>query len=157
MIIVSDASPLIALGRIGKLDLLREIFGTLVLPDAVWKEVVEAGMQKLGADAVVAAPWISCQSVHDQDLVNLLRHDLGAGEAEAIVLARECNADFLLIDERLGRSAAKSLGLKVVGLVAVLIEARERGLIPDAGSLMNRLHGEAGFWISEDLRKLVTG
>lgn len=156
MIIVSDASPLIALGRIGKLDLLREIFGSLILPDSVWREVVEAGTQKLGADAVGSAPWISRQSVHDQDLVNLLRHDLGAGEAEAIVLARECNADFLLIDERLGRSAAKNLGLKVVGLVGILIEARDRGLIPDAESLMNRLHDEAGFWISEDLRKLVT-
>jgi len=86
----------------------------------------------------------------------LLRHDLGAGEAEAIVLASECNADFLLIDERLGRSAAKSLGLKVVGLVGILMEARDRGLIADAESLMNRLHDEAGFWISEDLRKLVT-
>ena len=72
------------------------------------------------------------------------------------MLARECNADFLLIDERLGRSAAKNLGLKVVGLVGILIEARDRGLIPDAESLMNRLHDEAGFWISEDLRKLFT-
>jgi len=157
MIVVSDASPLIALGRIGRIDLLKEIFGTLVLPDAVWKEVVEAGMQKIGADEVGSALWITRQSVNDQDLVNLLRHDLGAGEAEAIVLARECSADFLLIDERLGRSAAKSLGLKVVGLVGILIEARDRGLIIDAGSLMDRLHDEAGFWISEDLRKLVTG
>ena len=95
--------------------------------------------------------------MRDQSLVNLLRHDLGAGEAEAIALARECNADLLLIDERLGRSAAKSLGLKVVGLVGVLIEARERGLVLDAGTLINRLHIEAGFWISEDLRNLVTG
>lgn len=155
MIIISDASPLIALGRIGKLDLLKEIFGSLILPDAVWTEVVEAGVQKLGADAVGSAPWISRQSVHDKDLVNLLRHDLGAGEAEAIVLAREYNADFLLIDERLGRSAAKSLGLKVVGLVGVLIDARERGLVTDPDSLMNRLYDEAGFWISDDLRKLV--
>lgn len=157
MIVVSDASPLIALGRIGRLDLLQEIFGSLLVPDAVWEEVVVSGMQKLGADAVEVATWISRQSVTDRDLVNLLRHDLGAGEAEAIVLARECNADFLLIDEKLGRSAAKSLGLNVVGLVGVLIEARERGLITDAGSLMDRLHNEAGFWISEELRNLVTG
>jgi len=157
MIVVSDASPLIALGRIGRLDLLREIFGSLVIPDAVWKEVVEAGIDKEGSVNVAEAVWISQQSVLDHSLVNLLRHDLGAGEAEAIVLARECNADFLLIDERLGRSAAKSLGLKVVGLVGVLIEARERGLVSDAGTLMDRLHDDARFWISEDLRKLVTG
>jgi len=157
MIVVSDASPLIALGRIGRLDLLREIFGTLVLPEAVWTEVVEAGTEKEGALKVAESSWISRQSVRDQSLVNLLRHDLGAGEAEAIALARECNADFLLIDERLGRSAAKSLGLKVVGLVGVLIEARERGLVTDAGTLINRLHIEAGFWISEERRNLVTG
>ena len=157
MIVVSDASPLIALGRLGRLDLLREIFGSLVIPDFVWKEVVEAGIDKEGSVNVAEAVWISQQSVLDHSLVNLLRHDLGAGEAEAIVLARECNADFLLIDERLGRSAAKSLGLKVVGLVGVLIEARERGLVSDAGTLMDRLHDDAGFWISEDLRKLVTG
>jgi predicted nucleic acid-binding protein len=157
MIVVSDASPLIALGRIGRLDLLREIFGSLVIPDAVWKEVVESGIDKEGSVNVAEAVWISQQSVLDHSLVNLLRHDLGAGEAEAIVLARECNADFLLIDERLGRSAAKSLGLKVVGLVGVLIEARERGLVSDAGTLMDRLHDDARFWISEDLRKLVTG
>jgi predicted nucleic acid-binding protein len=157
MIIVSDASPLIALGRIGRLDLLNEIFGSLVLPDAVWREVVEAGIDKEGAAKVAVSPWISRRSVRDKSLVDLLRHDLCAGEAEAIVLAKECNADFLLIDERLGRSAAKSLGLKIVGLVGVLIEVRERGLVTDPGSLMNRLHNEAGFWISEELRKQVTG
>ena len=157
MIVVSDASPLIALGRIGRLDLLKEIFGSLMVPDAVWREVVEAGMGKLGANTVATMPWISRQSVRDTDLVKLLRQDLGAGEAEAIVLARESGADFLLIDERIGRSAAKRLGLTVVGLVGVLIEARERGLLVDTGSLMDQLHGEAGFWISEELRKLVAG
>ena len=89
--------------------------------------------------------------------MNLLRHDLGAGESEAIVLARETGADFVLMDERLGRSAARNLGLKVVGLVGVLIEARERGLISDANELIDQLHRQAGFWISADLRKLVTG
>jgi predicted nucleic acid-binding protein len=156
MIIVSDSSPLIALGRIGKLDLLKDLFGSLVLPDAVWSEVVEAGVDHLGAAQVAEAAWITRRSVRDHALVELLRHDLGAGEAEAIVLARECSADFLLMDERLGRSAAKSLGLKVVGLVGVLIEAKERGLVRDPVSLMNHLHTEAGFWISPELRKLVT-
>jgi predicted nucleic acid-binding protein len=60
-------------------------------------------------------------------------------------------------DERLGRSAARSLGLTVVGLVGVLIEARERGLVTDASEIMDQLHQKAGFWISADLRKLVTG
>ena len=61
------------------------------------------------------------------------------------------------MDERLGRSAAHSLGLKVVGLVGVLIEARDRGLITNANEIMDQLHRQAGFWISAELRKLVTG
>jgi predicted nucleic acid-binding protein len=61
------------------------------------------------------------------------------------------------MDERLGRSAARNLGLKVVGLIGVLIEARKQGLITNAGEIMERLSNEAGFWISAELRKLVTG
>jgi len=157
MIVVADASPLIALARIGRLDLLVAVFGQLLVPDAVWREVVDAGAGKTGATDVADADWIERRSVSDSALVNLLRHDLGAGEAEAIVLAREANADFILMDERLGRSAAHSLGLKVVGLVGVLIEARDRGLITNANEIMDQLHRQAGFWISAELRKLVTG
>jgi len=157
MIVVADASPLIALARIGRLDLLVAVFGQLLVPDAVWREVVEAGGYKPGKTDVADADWIERRSVSDSALVNLLRHDLGAGEAEAIVLAREANADFILMDERLGRSAAHSLGLKVVGLVGVLIEARDRGLITNANEIMDQLHRQAGFWISAELRKLVTG
>ncbi len=130
MIVVADASPLIALARIGRLELLHEVFGTLYLPDAVWREVVEAGMARIGAEAVMHADWIERRSVADGTLVTLLRRDLGAGEAEAIVLARETGAALLLIDERMGRAAARRLGLRVTGLVGVLIEARERGFWP---------------------------
>ncbi len=157
MIVVSDASPLIALARIGRIDLLRSLFGRLLVPDAVWSEVAEAGAGKWGAENVVQASWIERRSIMDKALVNLLRHDLGAGEAEAIVLARESNADFVLMDERLGRSAARNLGLKAVGVVGVLIEARERGLITDPSEIVDRLHRQAGFWISAELRKLITG
>ena len=117
MTVVADASPLIALARIGRLDLLRERFGSLLLPTAVWHEVVEAGMGRLGSDAVLKAEWIETREIVDARLVQLLRQNLGAGEAEAIVLAREANADFLLMDERLGRAAATRLGLRVTGLV----------------------------------------
>ena len=157
MIVVADASPLIAMARIRRLDLLRSVFGHLLVPDAVWREVVEAGEDKAGTIDVTAANWIERRAIVDSSLVNLLRHDLGAGEAEAIVLAREARADFVLMDERLGRSAAHNLGLKVVGLVGVLIEARERGLITDANEIMDQLHRQAGFWISTELRQLVTG
>ena len=157
MIVVADSSPLIAMGRIGRLEILHALFAELLVPNAVWQEVVEAAADKPGSVDIAAAPWIERRTVKDSTWVNLLKHDLGPGEAEAIVLARETGADFVLMDERLGRSAARNLGLKVVGLIGVLIEARKRGLITDAGEIAERLSNEAGFWISAELRKLVTG
>ena len=157
MIVVADSSPLIAMGRIGQLEILHALFGQLLVPDAVWKEVVEAATDKPGSSDIARAPWIERRTVNDSAWVNLLKHDLGPGEAEAIILARETGADFVLMDERLGRSAAQNLGLKVVGLVGVLIEARKQGLLTDAAEMMGRLSNEAGFWISPELQKLVTG
>ncbi len=157
MIVVADASPLIALARIGRLELLRKAFGTLLLPEAVWREVVEAALDKAGAGEVFQANWIERRPVADAGLVALLRHDLGAGEAEAIVLAREVGADLVLMDERMGRAAAKRLGLRVTGLVGVLIEARERSLLTDTEAVVNDLHRKAGFWLSEELRRMVVG
>lgn len=157
MIVVADASPLIALARIGRLELLRDVFGTLYLPDAVWREVVEAGMERIGADAVLHAGWIERRSVADGTLVTVLRRDLGAGEAEASVLARETGPALLLMDERMGRASARRLGLRVTGLVGVLSEARERGLMADAEAVVEALHQRAGFWLSDELRRLVIG
>jgi uncharacterized protein len=115
MIVVADASPLIALARIGRLELLRTMFERLLLPEAVWREVVAAGLDKAGAGTVMQADWIERRKVADAGMVELLRRDLGAGESEAIVLAREAGADLVLIDERAGRTAAKRLGLRVTG------------------------------------------
>jgi uncharacterized protein len=157
MTVVADASPLIALARIGRLDLLRTVFGGLLLPDAVWREVVAAGLDKAGSATVMQANWIERRRVADTGLVRLLMRDLGAGEAEAIVLARETGADFVLIDDRAGRTAAKRLNLRVTGLVGVLIEARTRGLLPDAVAVVDDLHRKAGFWLSEELRLMVVG
>jgi uncharacterized protein len=154
MIVVADASPLIALCRIGRLDLLRDVFGKLLVPDAVWQEVVVAGEGVPGVAEVPATEWIERRSVQDLTLVFLLRQDLGAGEAEAIVLARECGAGVLLMDERIGRAAAERLGLKVTGLVGVLLEARRRGLLTGLSVIAESLR-TAGFWISGELIQLL--
>lgn len=87
MSIVSNASPLINLARIGKLDLLRELYGELLVPKAVWQEVVVKGGGQPGADEVRAATWIKTHAVTNRQLVQALQQDLDAGEAEAIALA----------------------------------------------------------------------
>jgi len=81
--IVSNASALINLARIGKLDLLHQLYGELIIPKAVWKEVVIEGAGQPGADDVKVASWIKMHPVTNRQLVNALRQDLDAGEAEA--------------------------------------------------------------------------
>lgn len=157
MKVVVDSSPLIALARIDRLALLREMFGEVVVPPAVWREVIAAGLDKVGSQEIAASGWIRRQDVMDASAVAELRRDLGAGEAEAIVLARELPSDLLVMDEELGRSAARAHRVRVVGLVGVLVEARKRGLLTDAASIAETLHRKAGFWLSADLRRLIVG
>ncbi len=76
MSIVSNASPLISLARIGKLDLLRQLYGVLFIPEAVWHEVVIEGVGQPGADEVKAATWIKTKSVTNTPLVHALRQEL---------------------------------------------------------------------------------
>jgi len=66
MTVVSDASPLINLARIGQLDLLRQLYGTMLLPEAVWQEVVVDGAGQPGAAEVRAADWIHTRGIANQ-------------------------------------------------------------------------------------------
>jgi predicted nucleic acid-binding protein len=155
MIVVADSSPLIALCRIGRLHLLHQLFGQLLIPDAVWTELTGSETGKIGTSEILSAAWIERRSVIDESLVDLLRQDLGAGESEAIVLAREIRADVLLMDERRGRNAAKRLGLTCTGLVGVLMEARRQGIVSDPAVIAQTLRDSAGFWISDELMALL--
>ena len=151
MSIVSNASPLINLARIGKLDLLRQLYGELVIPEAVWHEVVVKGVGQPGVDEIKAASWIKTQQVANRQLVQALRQELDAGEAEAIALTIETKAELLLMDERLGRETACHLGLRYTGLIGVLIEAKHKGLISKVKPHLDALRDMAGFRVSDAL------
>ena len=151
MTVVSNASPLINLARIGQLELLRELYGILVIPEAVWLEVVVEGTGQPGWDEVKAATWITTQAVVNKRLVQALQQDLDAGEAEAIALAVETEAELLLMDERLGRESARHFGLRYVGLIGVLVEAKRKGLVRAVRPYLNELRDIAGFRIRDTL------
>jgi hypothetical protein len=96
--------------------------------------------------------WLRVAAVSDRARVQLFAQTVDLGEAEAIALARELNADHLLIDERKGRRLATQLGLSVVGLLGAVIMAKRRGLIPSARDVLARLDRDAGVYLSDDLR-----
>jgi len=140
MTVVSDSGPLIALSKIGKLHVLHDLFGEVLIPRAVWVEVVEKGRGKPGADEVRNADWIRVVDVKDRLGVEILEREIEKGEAEAIVLAKELGASLLLLDEKIPRIIAKSLGIKVTGSLAVLFIAKKKGLIDeDLDSLLKEL------------------
>lgn len=124
------------------------------MPDAVWSELIERGGWRAGAVELKAAPWIIRRLVTRTDMVQALTLTLGQGEAEAIVLAQECRADLILLDEKLGRAAAEHLGLRVTGLIGVLIEAKRRGFVDDAAALAELIRSR-GVWLADSLIELL--
>lgn len=149
MIVVSNASPVINLAVIGQLDLLRQLYGQVLIPQAVYDEVVAIGQP--GAVEIEKCDWIKTHQVVNRALVASLELELDRGEAEAIALAIELEADLILLDERKGRTIAAHLGLALIGLLGVLVEARSKGLIPAVQPSLDALISRAGFWISQEL------
>ena len=140
---MSNASPLINLARIGQLDLLPQLYGELTLPEAVWHEVVVGGSGQSGADKTGSASGVRVQSASNRHLVQALRQELDAGEAEAIAL--ELDAEFLLLDEQLGRDTAQHMGVRSVGLIGVLVEAKHKGIVSGIQPWLDALRDVAGF------------
>ncbi len=155
MIVVSNSSPLVSLAAIGRLEWLHELYGTIIIPRAVHDEVVIQGRQRPGAAEVPLFDWIVDRDVNDPNVVVALQGKLDRGEAEAIALAIELRADLLLMDERLGRAEAARFGLRFIGILGALLEARKRGLFERLGPILDELQRDAGFRVSEALRKQV--
>ncbi len=149
MIVVSDTSPLTNLAAIGQLDLVRRLYTNICIPPAVWEELGATGSNWPGQDQVVAAKWIERHPVADISLVAVLMRDLDSGEAEAIALAIELNANLVLLDEKEGRHAARRLGLKVTGVGGILLEAKAAKLIFSVRPYLDALRWTAGFYLSE--------
>jgi uncharacterized protein len=104
-----------------------------------------------GATEVQTLDWIQIHSVSDRTIVEALGNELDVGEAEAIALAVEIQADQVLIDERRGRLVATRLNLRYTGILGILVEAKSQGLIAEVKPLLDALVNEAGFWVAEPL------
>jgi uncharacterized protein len=147
VIVVSDTSCITNLIAINRARLLEELFGSVIIPPAVQEELaVEHGS---------LPDFVEVRTPHDRLAIgDLMSRELDAGEAQAIVLAVELRAEFLLIDELAGRAAAEARGLTILGLIGVLRRAKDQGRIsavrPDLEAL-----SEGGFWIAPQLRERV--
>lgn len=136
--VVVNTTPLIALALIGKLDLLQQLYGQVVMPSAVQAEVFAGGPRGIGSAEMREAPWLHAVSLQDPRRADLLV-DLDRGEAEVIALAQELNADLVILDERLARRHAKRAGLTLTGTLGVLLKAKQVGLVDAVAPLIEQL------------------
>jgi predicted nucleic acid-binding protein len=151
--VVADSSVFIHLSSIQRALLLRDLFNEVRIPPAVWTEVVEQGKTRPGelelCQAVVER-WIKIEAP-PAALVPGTGVLLHKGEAEAIGLARNVPNPLLIIDEAYAREIAKGFGVKIIGIVGLLVMAKQQGLIPTLADELQRLRNPGGFRISNQL------
>jgi len=151
VIVVSNSSPITNLAAVGQLAILHQLYETVFIPDAVYTELTTSDSAQPGGAEVQTLSWIQAKPVMDRALVTALQMDLDPGEAAAIALAVELKANLLLLDERRGRTVAARFGLRFVGLLGLLIEAKRKGCLAAVKPILEDLVMKAGFWVSQQL------
>ena len=153
---VSNTSSISNLAIIGRLGILRKQFASVMIPEAVAKELARlshaAGRREI--DMARAEGWLVVEELANRDLADVLGTSLDPGESEAIALAREKSVAVIGMDESAGRAIARNLGVKVTGTLGVLLKELRTGGIASMDAEMNRLANEAGFFISADVRRM---
>jgi predicted nucleic acid-binding protein len=139
---VSDSACLIALAKIGHLDLLFKSFGTVTIPPAVHREFGQ------NIDPLVV------QSVQNTALVRSLKTQIDEGESEAIALAMEQADVFVVLDDKRARRIVKQLGLKVIGTVGLLLRAKKKGIVSEIKPILDA-HQQADFRIHNGLYQVA--
>lgn len=147
MIVVRDTSALTSLLQIGRVELLAQVYSEVFIPEAVRNELLR--------EHLAIPESVRCQPVADPAEVRRLLQELDAGEAEAIVLAKELKADDLLMDETLGRRIAIREGVHVIGLLGVLLEAKGLGLILSVRHVTEELEQKARFRVSNSVKEII--
>ena len=150
--IVVDASPLIMLARSELLAVLIAVAGRIIAPKAVFEECV-ASLEKPGGKAILTAQAAGLIDVRPAAWTGELLPALGSGELAAIALAKDLGCP-LLMDERLGRRIASLHGVSFIGSAAILIKAKERGLVQDVKPILEEWSAH-GYFLSKALTDAV--
>jgi predicted nucleic acid-binding protein len=148
--VVVNTTPLIALSYLGRLDLLKTLYGKIVIPDAVYRElsVKEDSVCKRFVDE--SLDWICIKKIKNEMAKAMYKTQLHEGEVEVMILAQEINADVVVIDDANAKKHAKYLGLPVTGTLGVLIKAKREGYLSEIKPLLQQLL-ENNIYISDKI------
>jgi len=151
---VADSSIIIHLAAVGRVDLLQQLHGLLTVPPAVWDEVVVQGEGRPGEQELrkaVSEGWVTVVPPSPSVVLPTLGAPLHPGEMEAIRLAASAEGSLLLMDEAAGRATATSMGIQVMGIVGVLVRAKQSGLLSELKPTLQQLQNPGGFRLSASL------
>lgn len=138
-IVISDTSCLILFEKLGRWDILKATFGSIVVTEEV------------AAEYGVVPDWIEVKALESRELYFRLHLELGSGEASSIAFALEHENSVLIIDERKGRAKATELGIQIIGSLGTLLKAKEKGVIPSIKDLLFEIE-KTDFRISEPIK-----
>ena len=148
-LIVADSGPIISLARANKLRLIPAVYPKIILPSAVWEEIVIKGKNKPGSAEIKEATWVSIQKPNNQIEIKKLKKQFGDGESEAMVLAQELKA-IIMVDEWAVIKEARKRNLRVTSTLIILVEAKRQNLINSVKQELDELIG-AGFRTTPEL------
>ncbi|WP_461834793.1 hypothetical protein [Desulfothermus sp.] len=141
MKVVVNSTPLIALSLVNKLSILKELFDEVIIPCSVFEEITIFGKGKVGSKEVKAADWLTILSPQEKEIIPSFLLGLDKGELDVILLAKEIDADMVLIDEKAGRKVAKAIKVKVKGTLGLLLMAYHKCIInkTEAENILKKL------------------
>ncbi len=152
MIVVSDTFIITNFAQIDRLELLQKLYDRIVIPNHVRNELMR---HERTENFVQQCEWIDVVVPSDKELFEKLLTILDEGEAAAIVLSKELAADLLLIDERKGRRVAKENGIRIIGLLGVLVDAKQQEILETVKPILDRLIFQTGFRVGSGLYQRV--
>jgi predicted nucleic acid-binding protein len=163
LIVLSNAGPLIALGKLNRLTLLTDLYGTVHVPRTVYGEVITAGIAQGRPDAFSVRLFLEryqCPVMEaSQEVLRAYQPPvvLDAGEQELLALSHDLQDPLVLLDDEVARSEARRLGLRLKGTLGVLVQAHRQGLLPfrEAELLILEIATRPDIWISEKLCQAV--
>ena len=146
--VISNTSPILSLLRIDNLHILKDLYTKIIIPKAVYLEI-EEGKEKNYYQDLTEIDWIEIKEIENTASKDYFPN-LNDGEVE--VLAKELNADCVIMYELMGRRNAKQLGMNLTGTIGILLKAKEKGLIVSVKDRLSEL-SEKGIWLSPKLVK----
>jgi predicted nucleic acid-binding protein len=124
-----------------------------MIPPAVYAEVVEKGKKRVSVKEFEEASWLSVKEVMNKTALRLITGHLDLGEAEAVVLTEEVNADLLLVDDLKARRFATLAGLRIGGTIMVLIVGMRQNLLSEPPEIVLQKLRRAGMYLSDEVAK----